>query len=559
MPDSATRLPAPAPLISDSPAWAALAARAARPEARAIRALFAADPGRAGRFTRSLDDLALDFAKTPIDAATLDLLLALARAADVEGLRARMAAGEAINNTEKRAVLHMALRAPRGAGFRADGADAAALAQDEAARMRAFVEAVHAGRIRGATGEPFAHVVNIGIGGSDLGPAMVVEALAPYGRAGIAAHFLANVDGAAIAALLPRLDPARTLFLIASKTFTTQETMANAAAARAWLSGKLGEAAVGAHFVALSTNHKAVAEFGIAADRTFGFWDWVGGRFSLWSAIGLSIALALGWDRFAALHAGARAMDEHFLAAPLEGNLPVLLALIGIWHTNFLGCTAHAVLPYDQRLARLPAFLQQLEMESNGKRVSRHGQALPYATVPVLFGEPGTNGQHAFYQELHQGPQIVPCDFLLAAQPDHDLPAHHRMLAANCFAQAEALLAGKNEAAARAEMQAAGMAAADIAALLAHRVFPGDRPSVTLLYRRLDPFALGRLIALYEHKVFVQGAVWGINSFDQWGVELGKQLAGRILPELASGPHEGAHDSSTTALIARFRALRGEG
>jgi len=547
------------PLISETPAWAALAAHAARPGARAIRPLFAADHARAATFTRTLDDLALDFAKTPVTEQTLALLLDLARAAGVEAWRARMAAGEAVNVTERRAVLHMALRAPDGAGFRAGSEDASALVERERARLRAFVEAVHAGAIRGASGQPLRAIVNLGIGGSDLGPAMVTEALAGWRRPGIEPHFVANVDGAAIAPLLARLDPAVTLFLIASKSFTTQETMANAAAARAWLAAALGEQAVASHFVALSTNRAAVAAFGIPETRCFGFWDWVGGRFSLWSAIGLSIALAVGWDNFARLLAGAHEMDRHFLSAPLAANLPVLLGLIGVWHTSFLGCPAHAVLPYDQRLARLPAYLQQVEMESNGKRVSREGRLLPFATVPVVFGEPGTNGQHAFYQALHQGTQMVPCDFLLAAEPGHALADHHRMLAANCLAQAEALLAGRSEQQARALLEQAGMAPAEAARLAPHRAFPGDRPSITLLYRRLDPETLGRLLALYEHKVFVQGAVWGINSFDQWGVELGKELAGRLLPELAAGPRAGAHDGSTAALIARFRALRGEG
>ncbi len=546
-----------------SAAFAHLAALAARPGGRAITPLFAADPARAERFSAGLGDLTLDFSKNAIDDAALDGLLALAQAADLDGFRRRLFAGDAVNLTEHRAAMHMALRAPDGVSLRASlpGGDdqAADLARAERAKMRDFVTAIHGGTKRGATGQAFTHVVNIGIGGSDLGPLMAAQALT-LGRtdAHLEARFLSNVDGHAFAETVKGLDPARTLVLVASKTFTTQETMMNAAAARAWVAGALGEAAIGQHFAALSTNLKAVAAFGIAPDHVFGFRDWVGGRYSLWSPIGLSIALAAGWERFQALLDGAWAMDCHFRDAPLRQNLPVLLALTGIWNVNALGHATHCVLAYDDRLKRFPAFLQQLEMESNGKRITVTGEPTGWDTCPIVFGEPGTNAQHSYMQLVHQGTRPVPCDFILAANPDHDRPDTHRALAANAFAQAEALLVGRKEADIRAEMAAKGIPQAEIDLIAPHRVAPGERPSNTILFERLDAFSLGRLIALYEHKVAVQGCLWGIDSFDQWGVELGKQLAGGILPELTPGSTPGAHDASTNALIARFRALRRE-
>lgn len=546
-----------------SAAFAHLAALAARPGGRAITPLFAADPARAERFSAGLGDLTLDFSKNAIDDAALEGLLALAQAADLDGFRQRLFAGDAVNLTEHRAAMHMALRAPDGVSLRASlpGGDdqAADLARAERARMRDFVTAIHGGTKRGATGQAFTHVVNIGIGGSDLGPLMAAQALT-LGRtdAHLEARFLSNVDGHAFAETVKGLDPARTLVLVASKTFTTQETMMNAAAARAWVAGALGEAAIGQHFAALSTNLKAVAAFGIAPDHVFGFRDWVGGRYSLWSPIGLSIALAAGWERFQALLDGAWAMDCHFRDAPLRQNLPVLLALTGIWNVNALGHATHCVLAYDDRLKRFPAFLQQLEMESNGKRITLAGEPTGWDTCPIVFGEPGTNAQHSYMQLVHQGTRPVPCDFILAANPDHDRPDAHRALAANAFAQAEALLVGRKEADIRAEMAAKGLPQAEIDLIAPHRVAPGERPSNTILFERLDAFSLGRLIALYEHKVAVQGCLWGIDSFDQWGVELGKQLAGGILPELTPGSAPGAHDASTNALIARFRALRRE-
>ena len=535
-------------------AWSHLAALAVRPAAGDIRALFEADPGRAARCTVALDDLTLDWSKTAIDGVAREALFALAGAAGLDRFRARLFGGAMVNPSEGRAAMHMALRAPDDAGLRALDEDASAVVAAERARMRDFVARVHDGSLRGATGERFTTVLSIGIGGSDLGPRMVTEALTLVGGGVMAAHYLSNVDGHAFAGLARLLDPARTLVLVASKTFTTQETMTNAAAARDWLGGALGAAAVAAHFVALSTNGAAAAAFGVAADRVFGFRDWVGGRYSLWSSVGLSIALAAGWEAFAALLDGAWAMDQHFRDAPLGENLPVMLGLVGVWHVNAMGYRAQCILPYDARLHRFAAHLQQVEMESNGKSVLLDGGAAAHATCPVLFGEPGTDAQHSFMQLVHQGTTPVPVDFLLAARPDHRRDAAHRILAANAFAQAEALLAGKTLGQVQAEMRAAGADDATVAAIAPQRVFSGNRPSNTILFRRLDAFTLGRLVALYEHKVAVQGCIWGVNSFDQWGVELGKVLAGGIGRELAGGG-AGQHDPSTTALIARFRAL----
>ncbi len=544
-------------------AFAHLRQLAARPDARRITPLFARDPARATRFRAVWGDLTVDFSKSSIDDAALEGLFHLAAAADLEGFRRRLFAGERVNPTEHRAAMHMALRAPAAAGLRASLAsgtdDASALVAAERNRMQAFVEAVHAGRKASATGARFTHVLAIGIGGSDLGPLVATEALT-LGRtdAPMQARFLSNVDGHAFIHATKGLDPARTLVLVASKTFTTQETVMNARAARAWIAGALGEAAVPLHFAALSTNLTAVAAFGITVDHTFGFRDWVGGRYSLWSPVGLAIALAAGWGPFQSMLDGAWAMDQHFRDAPLRENLPVLLALVGIWHVNALGCDTQCVLAYDDRLRRLPAHLQQVEMESNGKRVTLDGTLTGWDTCPVLFGEPGTNAQHSFIQLVHQGTRTIPVDFILAANADHDRPDAHRALAANAFAQAEALMVGKTEAAIRAEMADKGASQADIDAIAPHRVAPGERPSNTILFSRLDAFSLGRLIALYEHKVAVQGCLWGIDSFDQWGVELGKVLAGGILPELTPGAAPGTHDASTNGLITRFRALRGE-
>jgi glucose-6-phosphate isomerase len=538
-------------------------ALADRPDGRRITPLFAADPQRAARFTTSFADLSLDFSKSSIDDTALDALFALARTADLDGFRKRLFAGEPVNETERRAAMHMALRAPADSGLKAimprGTEDAARMAGAERDKMQAFVTAIHSGELKGATGQIFTDVMTIGIGGSDLGPKVATEALT-IGRsdAKMRATFLSNVDGHAFLEATRNLDPARTLVLVASKTFTTLETSMNAAAARAWIVAALGEKAVASHFAALSTNLKAVAAFGMNPDRVFAFQDWVGGRYSLWSPVGLVIPLAAGWGKFQQMLDGAWAMDCHFRDTPWTENLPVLLGLAGIWNTNALGCATQCILAYDDRLRRLPAHFQQLEMESNGKHVMLSGEPTGWDTCPILFGEPGTNAQHSFMQLVHQGTRKVPVDFILAANPDHGHPEAHRALAANAFAQAEALMRGHAETDIRVEMEAHDASEADINAIAPHRVAVGERPSNTIIFNRLDAFSVGRLIALYEHKVAVQGCLWGIDSFDQWGVELGKQLANGILPELHPGSKKHGHDSSTTALIQRFLALRGE-
>ncbi len=522
---------------------------------RSMRQMFADDPRRFRRFSATLDDMVFDYSKVRLDEPARDALLALAESAGVAARRDAMFAGEAINSTEERAVLHVALRAEADEMFAVDGVNVVPAVQDVLGRMLDFAEGVRSGAIAGSGG-PFTDVVNIGIGGSDLGPAMVTRALRPY-HDGPRVHFVSNVDGAHIHDTLAGLDPRTTLFLVASKTFTTVETMTNAATARRWIVSALGEGAVAAHFAAMSTALDKVGAFGISADRTFGFWDWVGGRYSVWSAIGLPVAIAIGRRAFGSFLAGGRAMDVHFRSAPAAANLPLLAALIGIWHRNVWGFPANAILPYDQRLERFPAYLQQLDMESNGKSVTLAGAPVPAKTGALVWGEPGTNGQHAFYQFLHQGPDVVPCDFLLAATPHEMLAEHHDLLIANCLAQSEALMRGKTLDEARAELRAQGLAPEAVEALAPHKVFPGDRPSVTLLYRRLDPFTLGRLIAFYEHKVFVEGVIWGINSFDQWGVELGKQLATELLGMVRAGAAAG-RDASTAGLIENIAALRSE-
>lgn len=534
--------------------WAKLAEHHQTTQARPVRALFAEDSARFTNFSASLDDLLLDYSKTAVTAQTRALLLELAEATGVAGQRDAMFAGEAINTTEKRAVLHTALRAPKSHRVLVDGQDVMPAIHETLDRLAAFADGVRGGRIAASDGAPFTDVVNIGIGGSDLGPVMVTLALAPY-HDGPRLHYVSNVDGAHIADTLARLDPARTLFIVASKTFTTVETMTNAATARRWIAAALGEAAVGAHFAAVSTALDKVAAFGIAPDRVFGFWDWVGGRYSVWSAIGLPVMIAVGPTHFRAFLAGAHAMDEHFRTAPLAHNLPVLLGLIGIWHRDICNYPARAILPYDQRLLRLPAYLQQLDMESNGKRVRKDGSPVERPSGPLVWGEPGTNGQHAFYQLIHQGTDTIPCEFMVAAEGhEPELAHHHRLLLANCLAQSEALMKGRTLEEARELLAKQGLSEADIAALAPHKVFPGNRPSVTLAYRKLDPFTLGRLIALYEHRVFVEAAIWGINAFDQWGVELGKELATALLPVIEGKAPADAHDSSTAGLAGYLTA-----
>jgi glucose-6-phosphate isomerase len=543
--------------LTGSASWRALERHAETMATQHLRDLFASDPDRFARFSLRLDDLLLDYSKNRITEETLRLLLDLARQADVAGWRDRMFAGDRINTTEQRAVLHTALRNRSNRPVAVDGSDVMPAVNAVLAQIEDFSGRVREGAWRGHAGQTITDVVNLGIGGSDLGPLMVCEALKPYQRSDLRPHFVSNVDGAHLVHTLEGLDPGRTLFVVASKTFTTQETMTNAASARAWLVERLGdERAVGRHFVAVSTNAQAVAAFGIDPANMFAFWDWVGGRYSLWSAIGLPIALAVGFERFEELLAGGHAMDEHFRSAPLERNLPVILALLGVWYRNFLGAESHAVLPYDQHLHRLPAYLQQADMESNGKSVRRDGVPVDYATGPIIWGEPGTNGQHAFYQLVHQGTALIPADFLAAAESLTPLGDHHDKLLANFFAQPEALAFGKTALQAQAELEREGLTGAALAALLPHKVFPGNRPSNAILYRRLDPATLGRLIALYEHKIFIQGVLWNINSFDQWGVELGKQLAKAILPELADATPIASHDSSTNGLINHLKALR---
>jgi len=459
--------------------------------------------------------------------------------------------GERINVTENRAVLHTALRSDRPVLL--DGRDITQDVKRVRGQMRAFSNALREGTIIGATGRPIHDVINIGIGGSDLGPALAVEALAPYAAAVPRVHFMSNVDGAHVESVLHGLDPATTLAIIASKTFSTQETLTNANTVRAWVQRAVGERA-GEHFAAVTANTAAASRFGIPQERVFEFWDWVGGRYSMWSAVGLPIAVAVGMDAFESMCDGARAMDQHFAQAPFDRNMPAMLALLGVWYDDFFDSGAHAVLPYDMRLRRLPDYLQQLEMESNGKRVTRGGEVVDYATCPVVWGQPGTNGQHAFYQMLHQGTRMVPADFIACCNPHHGLPEHHAIMLANCCAQTEALMRGKSEAEVRAELRSQNTQGAE--QLVPHKVFPGNRPTTTILLDALTPEALGALIALYEHKVFAQSVIWGINAFDQWGVELGKKLADRILPELTDGAAVPDHDSSTAGLIGYIKSRR---
>jgi glucose-6-phosphate isomerase len=520
-----------------------------------MRQRFADDPDRFKTYSLSFGNFLLDYSKNLIDAETMRHLLALATAAEVERHRALMFSGEPINVTENRPVLHVALRSAPDDVYRVAGKNVVPEVHAVLGRMKDFAEGVRSGSIVGVGGQ-FTDVVNIGIGGSDLGPKMAVIALKPY-HDGPRVHFVSNVDGAQIRDVLAGLNPATTLFLISSKTFSTTETMTNAATARHWIEAAVGADKVPAHFAAISTARDRVADFGIGPERMFGFWDWVGGRYSLWSAIGLSLMIAIGAVRFGQFLDGGRAMDDHFRTAPLGANMPVVMALIGVWYRNVMGFANLAILPYDQRLERLPAYFQQLDMESNGKRVRTVGNQVRGPTGPIVFGEPGTNGQHAFYQLLHQGTDPVPADFLVAAQSDVGEDAHQSLLLANCLAQSEALMRGKTLTEVRDELKAAGLGPRAIDKLAPHKVCPGNRPSNTILYRRLDPHTLGLIVALYEHKVFVQGVIWGINSFDQWGVELGKQLASELLPMLHRHDAEHPRDSSTEGLMAAIRSYRG--
>ena len=526
-----------------------------RVEAQTMREMFAADPARFSRLSLSVDDMLLDYSKNRLDAAAIVGLLDLARIAGVQERRDAMFAGEKINVTENRAVLHVALRAEAGETYLVDGKNVVEDVHAVLDAMTAFAEGVRDGSIAGVGGR-FTDVVNIGIGGSDLGPAMVTRALSPY-HDGPRLHFVSNVDGAHIHDTLAGLNPATTLFLVASKTFTTIETMTNAHSARDWIVKHLGEMAVPKHFAAISTALDKVKAFGIGEERTFGFWDWVGGRYSVWSAIGLPVMIAIGPENFAHFLGGAHEMDEHFRTAPLEQNLPVTLGLIGVWHRNICAYATRAVIPYDQRLARLPAYLQQLDMESNGKGVERDGTPAETETGPVVWGEPGTNGQHAFFQLIHQGTSVIPVEFLIGAQShEPGLPIHHDLLMANCLAQSEALMRGRTLAEAKAQLLAQGKSEAEATRLAPHRVFTGNRPSVTIAYKKLDPRTLGRIIALYEHRVFTEAAIWNINAFDQWGVELGKELATGLLPIVEGKQDATLRDASTQGLVAYLRSQR---
>jgi glucose-6-phosphate isomerase len=543
--------------LSQTQAWQALEAHFVKIAPVHMRDLFDQDPQRFERFSLKFRDILLDFSKHRITAETFQLLLDLARQADVAGWRDKMFRGEKINSTEDRAVLHVALRNRSNRPILVDGEDVMPKVAAVLAHMREFSESVRNGSWKGATGKRITDVVNIGIGGSDLGPVMVTEALRPYAHPGLRMHFVSNVDGTHIAETLRTLDPETALFIVASKTFTTQETLTNARSARSWLLAAINdEAAIAKHFVAISTNAKAVAEFGIDTRNMFEFWDWVGGRYSLWSAIGLSIAISIGMENFEELLTGAYELDQHFVNEPLERNLPVVMALLGIWYNNFFDAQTLAILPYDQYLHRFPAYLQQADMESNGKRVTRDGEAVDVSTGPIVWGEPGTNGQHAFYQLIHQGTKLVPCDFLAPIETHNPTDDHHLILLSNFFAQTEALMRGKTAAEARAELLATGLQGEKLEKLLPHKVFEGNKPSSSILIQKLTPRTLGSLIALYEHKIFVQGVIWNINSFDQWGVELGKQLANKILPELKSPEPITTHDSSTRGLINYYKEHR---
>jgi len=536
-------------------AWKALGAHAAEMKAAHLRDLFAGDPQRFNRYSLEHEDIHFDYSKNLITDKTLGLLQGLAAECKVKDGIDAMFSGEKINQTENRSVLHTALRNFSGKPVYSDGKDVMPDVQRVLAQMKHFCEQIHSGAWKGYTGKKIKYIVNIGIGGSDLGPLMVTEALRPYWIAGMDAHFVSNVDGTHIAETLKVVTPEETLFLIASKTFTTQETMTNAHSARDWfLEHAKDPAMVAKHFAALSTNAKAVSEFGIDTANMFEFWDWVGGRYSLWSAIGLSIALMVGYDNFEKLLRGAHSVDNHFTHTPFEKNIPVIMALVGLWYTNFFGAQTEAILPYDQYMHRFSAYFQQGNMESNGKSMDRSGKKVTYATGPVIWGEPGTNGQHAFYQLIHQGTLLIPCDFIAPAISHNPLGDHHPKLLSNFFAQTEALMNGKSADAVAAEL--AGKDPASIAALVPFKLFSGSRPTNSFLLKEITPYTLGQLIALYEHKIFVQGVIWNIFTFDQWGVELGKQLAGKILPELAGDAAVTGHDSSTNGLINLYKKWR---
>ncbi len=543
--------------LTESKAWKDLAAHRREMEEVRIRELFENDPRRFDTFSLRFDDILLDYSKNRVTEETMKLLLSLAEGAKLKDWIERTFNGEKINITEDRAVLHVALRNRSNRPIVVDGRDVMPEVNAVLAHMREFTEAVRGGSWTGYTGRAITDIVNIGIGGSDLGPVMATEALKPYGKRDLRVHFVSNIDGTHIVETLKDLQPETTLFIVASKTFTTQETITNAQTAKDWLLKTApDEAVVAKHFVALSTNAKEVSKFGIDTKNMFEFWDWVGGRYSLWSAIGLSIAVYIGMDNFEELLDGAHQMDEHFRTTPFDKNLPVTLALLGIWYNNFFGAQTVAILPYDQYLHRFSAYFQQGDMESNGKSVNRDGEPVGCSTGPVIWGEPGTNGQHAFYQLIHQGTKLIPCDFLAPVETHNPAGEHHAILLSNFFAQTEALMRGKTESEVRTELEAAGMGGAELERLLPHKVFAGNKPTNSIMFQQLTPRTLGSLIALYEHKIFVQGIIWNINSFDQWGVELGKQLAKAILPELSQAGPATTHDASTNGLINHYKERR---
>jgi len=539
--------------------WRKLSAHFQQIKSVHMRDLFAEDPGRFDRFSLTFNGMLVDFSKNRITGETLQLLLALATECGVGEAAEKMFSGERINETENRPVLHTALRNIDNTPVLVDGRDVMPDVNAVLDKMRHFSQRLISGQWRGHSGRRITDIVNIGIGGSDLGPVMVCEALRPYARTGLTPHFVSNVDGTHITETLRALDPATTLFMIASKTFTTQETMTNAHTARQWLLEKaVDPSAVARHFVAISTNRQAVEAFGIDSGNMFVFWDWVGGRYSLWSAIGLSIVCTIGFENFRRLLQGAFEMDRHFRTAPLEKNIPVILALLGIWYTNFFGAETEALLPYDQYMHRFPAYMQQACMESNGKGVDRSGRPLNHQSGPIIWGEPGTNGQHSFYQLIHQGTKLIPADFLAPAVSHNPVGEHHSILLSNFFAQTEALLNGKTRREVTAELKGQGMSDEAVERLWPFKVFEGNRPTNAILFPKLTPETLGSLIAMYEHKIFVQGVIWNIYSFDQWGVELGKQLARKIQPELADGRPVEGHDASTNGLINAFKKMRGQ-
>ncbi|MCE7603660.1 glucose-6-phosphate isomerase [Vibrio fluvialis] len=539
-------------------AWKALTAHFESAQDMDLKTLFAEDSQRFAKYsTRFGNDILVDYSKNLVNEVTMKHLFALAEETDVKSAIQAMFSGEAINQTEGRSVLHTALRNRSNTPVVVKGEDVMPAVNAVLEKMKSFSERIIGGEWKGFTGKAITDVVNIGIGGSDLGPYMVTEALTPY-KNHLTMHFVSNVDGTHIAETLKKVNPETTLFLVASKTFTTQETMTNAHSARDWFLATAGdEAHVAKHFAALSTNAQAVAEFGIDTDNMFEFWDWVGGRYSLWSAIGLSIILSIGFDNFVELLTGAHEMDKHFVETPFESNIPMILALIGIWYNNFHGAESEAILPYDQYMHRFAAYFQQGNMESNGKFVDRDGNPVTYQTGPIIWGEPGTNGQHAFYQLIHQGTKLIPCDFIAPALTHNAVSDHHQKLMSNFFAQTEALAFGKSAEVVKAEFIKAGKTEEEVAALIPFKVFEGNRPTNSILVKQITPRSLGNLIAMYEHKIFVQGVIWNIFTFDQWGVELGKQLANQILPELADGAQISSHDSSTNGLINAFKAFRG--